>query len=89
VDGKRCCTILTTRSDPTGYSWHGDFQNGWETEALQNSIDHCDNPNDQTGSGHTEACKFLTVLQPDVADKCKTAPVVNEVIDGKLARLPG
>ncbi|KAL0961314.1 hypothetical protein HGRIS_006272 [Hohenbuehelia grisea] len=35
--------------DPTGYSWHGDFQNGWDTVALQNAIDKCDNPNDQTG----------------------------------------
>ncbi|KAJ7281348.1 hypothetical protein C8J57DRAFT_1558903 [Mycena rebaudengoi] len=69
--------------------WHGDFQNGWETEALQNAIDQCNNKNDQTGNGVTEACRFLTVLQPDVADKCKTAAVVNEVIDGKLTRLPG
>ncbi|KAJ7281367.1 hypothetical protein C8J57DRAFT_1173226 [Mycena rebaudengoi] len=76
-------------ADPTGYSWHGDFQNGWDTTALQNSIDQCNNKNDQTGNGVTEACRFLTVLQPDVADKCKTAAVVNEVIDGKLTRLPG
>jgi hypothetical protein len=40
-----------TPRDPTGYSWHADFQNGWDTTALQNAIDKCDNPNDQTGSG--------------------------------------
>ncbi|KAF8895538.1 hypothetical protein BD779DRAFT_1434109 [Infundibulicybe gibba] len=75
--------------DPTGYSWHGDFQNGWDTNALQNAINRCDNPNDETGSGKTEACSFLTVVQASVANTCKISPVVNEVIDGKLQRLPG
>lgn len=39
--------------DPTGYSWHADFQNGWDVNVLQNAIDQCDNPNDQTGNGGT------------------------------------
>jgi hypothetical protein len=30
--------------DPTGYSWHGDFQNGWNQEVLQNAISNCNNP---------------------------------------------
>ncbi|KAG5641252.1 hypothetical protein DXG03_005658 [Asterophora parasitica] len=37
--------------DATGYSWHGDFQNGWDVNVLQNAIDKCDNVNDQTGNG--------------------------------------
>ncbi|KAG6851733.1 hypothetical protein C0991_006622, partial [Blastosporella zonata] len=75
--------------DPTGYSWHGDFQNGWDTTALQNAIDKCNNPNDQTGSGVTEACPYLTVVQASVADQCEIAPVVKEQIDGTLNKLPG
>ncbi|KAF5382534.1 hypothetical protein D9615_002802 [Tricholomella constricta] len=75
--------------DPTGYSWHADFQNGWDTSALQNAIDKCDNPNDQTGNGVTEACSYLTVLQASVGDQCRISPVINEPIDGTLARLPG
>ncbi|KAG5639443.1 hypothetical protein H0H81_002314 [Sphagnurus paluster] len=97
--------------DPTGYSWHGDFQNGWDTNALQNAIDNCDNPKDQTGNGMssthsnlsltlrelillgvTEACRFLTVLQASVGEKCKITPAVVEPIDGliqPLAKLPG
>ncbi|KAF8158279.1 hypothetical protein B0H34DRAFT_846084 [Crassisporium funariophilum] len=75
--------------DPTGYSWHADFQNGWDTNALQNAIDQCDNPNDETGSGKTEACRFLTVLPVAQADQCRTPAIVKETIDGKLAKLPG
>ncbi|KAF8884527.1 hypothetical protein BD779DRAFT_779221 [Infundibulicybe gibba] len=75
--------------DPTGYSWHGDFQNGWDTNVFQNAIDKCNNPNDATGSGSTEACPFLTVVDASVANACKIAPVVDEPIDGQLQRLPG
>ncbi|KAJ7129906.1 hypothetical protein C8R43DRAFT_1026175 [Mycena crocata] len=75
--------------DPTGYSWHGDFQNGWEVAALQNAIDKCNNANDATNDGITEACPFLKVISADVATTCKTPVVVNEPISGTLARLPG
>ncbi|PPQ69884.1 hypothetical protein CVT25_005589 [Psilocybe cyanescens] len=76
--------------DPTGFSWHADFQNGWDTEALQNAIDKCNNPNDPTGTGITEACSFLTVQSnATLAGECKITPQVNETIDGVLDRLPG
>ncbi|KAJ7240636.1 hypothetical protein B0H12DRAFT_51867 [Mycena haematopus] len=75
--------------DPTGFSWHGDFQNGWDTTALQDAIDDCNNPNDATGSGDTAACSYLTVNTAANANTCKIAPVVNEVINGTLAKLPG
>ncbi|KAJ7896638.1 hypothetical protein B0H14DRAFT_2558007 [Mycena olivaceomarginata] len=75
--------------DPTGFSWHGDFQNGWDVTALQNAIDNCNNPNDDTGSGVTEACRFLTVKSAALANTCKIAPLVKEVINGTLAKLPG
>ncbi|KAF8602380.1 hypothetical protein BDV93DRAFT_545387 [Ceratobasidium sp. AG-I] len=76
--------------DPTGYSWHGDFQNGWETAALQNAIDFCNNPNDDTGNGVVEACKYLTVIPAATANQCKiTNPEVTETVSGTLAKLPG
>ncbi|KAH7929788.1 hypothetical protein BV22DRAFT_1001996 [Leucogyrophana mollusca] len=76
--------------DPTGYSWHGDFFNGWDTTALQNAIDHCNNPNDQTGSGVTEACSYLTVQSATTANACKIDPIVNEPVGGQvLSKLPG
>ncbi|KAL1745623.1 hypothetical protein HDZ31DRAFT_62936 [Schizophyllum fasciatum] len=79
-------------SIPLGLSWHGDFQNGWEIDALQNAIDKCDNRNDATGTGSTEACRYLTVQDSNVAGNCKIRPVVNEVIGGagiRLDKLPG
>ncbi|KAF8652283.1 hypothetical protein AX16_004472 [Volvariella volvacea WC 439] len=75
--------------DPTGYSWHADFQNGWDVGVLQNAIDQCDNPNDDTGNGITEACRFFTVQSRATADTCKISPHVNEQIDGVLNKLPG
>ena len=44
-------TCAIDDSDPTGYSLHGDFQSGWDVDVLQNAIDHCNNPNDDTGAG--------------------------------------
>ncbi|KAG5724570.1 hypothetical protein E4T56_gene19828 [Termitomyces sp. T112] len=81
--------FVYSTGDPTGYSWHGDFQNGWDTSALQNAINKCNNPNDQTGQGVTEACSYLTVVDADVANQCKISPAINEQTDGVLSRLPG
>jgi hypothetical protein len=44
---------------------------------LQNAIDKCNNPNDQTGVGNTTACPYLTVLDPAVSTTCKIKPIVN------------
>ncbi|KAJ7133898.1 hypothetical protein C8R43DRAFT_956435 [Mycena crocata] len=86
--------FVYSTGDPTGFSWHGDFQNGWDTTTLQNAIDHCNNPNDATKDGQsrrcvTEACSFLKVISADVATTCKTAPVLTEPVSRTLARLPG
>ncbi|KAG8728129.1 hypothetical protein FRC12_021989 [Ceratobasidium sp. 428] len=79
--------------DPTGYSWHGDFHNGWDINVLQNAIDQCNNPNDQTFNGITEACKFFTVGDAATQNQCKIAAgdkEVKEAVDGAvLAKLPG
>ncbi|EIW82574.1 hypothetical protein CONPUDRAFT_120670 [Coniophora puteana RWD-64-598 SS2] len=76
--------------DPTGYSQHGDFLSGWDSVALQNAIDNCNNPNDETGNGVTEACSYLTVISQDTATTCKADPVVNEQTGGtNLSKLPG
>jgi len=80
--------VLAT-GDPTGFSWHGDFQNGWDPVLFQNAIDTCDNPNDDTGNGDTAACALFTEQTADVAATCKIAPVVTETITGNLTKLPG
>ncbi|KAK7059758.1 WSC domain protein [Favolaschia claudopus] len=75
--------------DPTGFGWHGDFSNGWDTDALQNAIDKCNNPNDQTGNGVAEACPFLTVKSAASSNACKISALVKETVDGTLSALPG
>ncbi|KAJ7185012.1 hypothetical protein C8R46DRAFT_883200 [Mycena filopes] len=81
--------FVFAHGDPTGFGWHGDFQNGWDTTVLQNAIDNCNNPNDDTGAGVTTACKFLNVKTADSSNQCKIKPVVNEVVNGTMAKLPG
>ncbi|KJA22476.1 hypothetical protein HYPSUDRAFT_40849 [Hypholoma sublateritium FD-334 SS-4] len=81
--------FVWSTGDPTGYSWHGDFQNGWDTTALQNAIDQCNNPNNPTGSGVTEACSFLTVVNATLAGECQIPPTVNEIVNGNMTSLPG
>ncbi|KAJ7578629.1 hypothetical protein C8J56DRAFT_797132, partial [Mycena floridula] len=53
------------------------------------AIDKCNNPNNATNDGKTEACKFLTVKSAAESNKCKIPSVVNEGVDGPFAGLPG
>ncbi|KAF8305629.1 hypothetical protein DL93DRAFT_2120902 [Clavulina sp. PMI_390] len=78
--------VLAT-GDPTGYSWHGDFQMGWSN--FQQAIDTCQNPNDGTGQGITEDCSVFTEQTATQAEACTIAPIVKETITGNLAKLPG
>ncbi|KIY62290.1 hypothetical protein CYLTODRAFT_494741 [Cylindrobasidium torrendii FP15055 ss-10] len=80
--------VLAT-GDATGYSWHGDFQNGWDVDVQQKAIDLCNNPNDDTINGVLEACKHVTVLDAAVANNCKIPAVVDEDVDGPMDSLPG
>jgi len=81
--------FVYSNGDPTGFSWHGDFHNGWNETVLQNAIDLCNNPNDPTGVGVTEACPFLTVIPASKADECEIPPALDEAVEGVLAKLPG
>jgi hypothetical protein len=81
--------FVYSTGDPTGYSAHGDFQNGWDVKTLQSAIDECNNPNDDTINGITEACKHFTVQPAADKQKCKATPVLTERTDGVLDKLPG
>ncbi|KAG7093489.1 hypothetical protein E1B28_007163 [Marasmius oreades] len=79
----------TTLSRLPGYSWHGDFQNGWDVNVFQEAIDECNNPNDDTINGVADACKYFTMIPAATAKSCQLAPVVNEAVNGTLSKLPG
>lgn len=89
VNDPNAWPFVFSTGDLTGYSSHGDFLNGWDVTALQNAIDHCNNPNDATGSGDTEACSYLTVQSSSAANNCKISPSVSETTTGVLYTLPG
>jgi hypothetical protein len=81
--------FVWSTGDATGYSAHADFQNGWDTQALQNAIDKCNNGDDQTGYGITSACSYFTLANATIANQCKQPPPVDEKVDGQLQYLPG
>lgn len=76
-----------SNGDPTGFGFHGDFMNGWDTEVLTEAIRDCVNTND----GAVENCKPLA--KSNVKDVKKTCPerepVVKEQVKGFLPELPG
>ncbi|KAK0199439.1 hypothetical protein DFS33DRAFT_233960 [Desarmillaria ectypa] len=81
--------FVYAHGDPTGYGWHGDFQNGWDVNALQRAIDQCNNPDNDTINGVFTACPVFNIISATQANQCRIKPIVNEVTEGKLTKLPG
>jgi hypothetical protein len=82
-DGNQSPFVLSN-GDPHGYSYHGDFVNGWDIPVLEESLAKCGG-----GFEHVEQCKVLTFIPSQERDKCRVSPRVNEEIDGWLPQLPG
>lgn len=81
--------VLAT-GDPTGFSWHGDFFNGWKSPDLQNAINTCNDYSNATGqSGDTEACTVFQMQADSVATTCKGNLQVGENTAGPFPKLPG
>ena len=77
--------FVFAQGDRTGYGFHGDFFNGWETAALQKAIDTCTDD-----SGNLSDCPvFNTLFSNDQCQACKIPPSVNEKVTGVLPALPG
>ncbi|KWU42437.1 hypothetical protein RHOSPDRAFT_9332, partial [Rhodotorula sp. JG-1b] len=76
--------VLST-GDPTGYSLHGDFLNGWDGNVLQKAIEEC-----TAESGVIEECPVFDLYDyKDPANKCFQSPAINEKTTGTLPALPG
>ncbi|KAJ6161374.1 hypothetical protein N7470_004770 [Penicillium chermesinum] len=79
--------FILANGDRTGYSLHGDFIAGWDTDTLQNIIDNCNG-----GDAGMESCSTdITGPQndPATAQSCNVPNLVPEKISGVLDRLPG
>lgn len=55
-----------SNGDPTGYGYHGDFMNGWESGVLQEALDTCTDP-----SGEIEACGVFNIQSDADQNKCQ------------------
>ncbi|KAL2135440.1 hypothetical protein VTI74DRAFT_8542 [Chaetomium olivicolor] len=77
--------FVFSNGDTTGFSAHGDFISGWDEAELQHIIDTCD-----AGHDGLHACPGLKLgVNDDSAPSCNIKCPVDEVIDGKLDKLPG
>ncbi|KAI0739627.1 hypothetical protein C8Q80DRAFT_1288255 [Daedaleopsis nitida] len=74
--------------DTTGYGHHGDFQNGWDVDLLQDALDNCPDAN-----GNVQSCPPLAaVFDQASADACVLETQIvdeNTGFHGPLSQLPG
>jgi len=59
---------LLSNGDSTGYSYHGDFLNGWDIDILQQAITSCTN-----NSGLVSDCSVFTLQEESQAAQCKAS----------------
>ncbi|AEO69191.1 uncharacterized protein THITE_2119320 [Thermothielavioides terrestris NRRL 8126] len=76
--------FVFSNGDVTGFSAHGDFISGWDEEELQHIIDTCN-----AGEAGIDKCPGLKLGVNDDSGSCNIECPVDEVIDGKLEKLPG
>ncbi|KAI5812158.1 hypothetical protein BZA77DRAFT_359753 [Pyronema omphalodes] len=76
--------FVLSNGDRTGYSFHADFLNGWETPILKRAIKECN-----AASGAIEECKVLDLFTDKEMNDCIVPPSVKEKTTGWLDRLPG
>lgn len=85
-DASKPQPFVFSHGDPTGYGYHGDFQNGWDTAVLKAGIKDCNE-----GVRSVEQCSAFNglVQKGDAMKKCVNKPQVDEKVFGVLGSLPG
>ncbi|KAG9688704.1 WSC-domain-containing protein, partial [Aureobasidium melanogenum] len=86
-DGGR---FVFSQGDPTGYGFHGDFQNAWNDTALKSAIENC-LVDGQDDSGTLDDCAVLHPFwNPNFSDNCpQQPPQIGEPVEGMIDKLPG
>jgi hypothetical protein len=83
-------SFVVSTGDPTGYSLHGDFMNGWDNGVLSRAIQTCTDP-----SGVIENCSVFEdedlFNSDEEMNSCAAPnPLPNELIDNAVVPyLPG
>lgn len=69
--------FVWSNGDPTGYGYHADFINGWNTDTLRSAVNDCTNP-----SGRVEDCQHFTSLQTEAEQgECKIEDIPTALLD--------
>ncbi|KAK4540919.1 hypothetical protein LTR36_008427 [Oleoguttula mirabilis] len=78
-----------SQGDPTGFGFHGDFQNGWDQEVLTDAVNDCLTPGDP--SGQVQYCPALYASDTNGASyNCpEQPPQIGEPVRGLIDKLPG
>lgn len=77
--------FVFSNGDPTGYGYHGDFINGWDSGVLQKVVDNCHcNP-----YGDATCCAQQGLFDLDTSGTCRLTKSVDETTTGTLLKLPG
>lgn len=82
--------LVLSTGDPTGYSFHADFINGWNQTTLGRAVTTCLNPDNSAGT--IDECPILGASQiHNYNQRCPTKnSTVQEVVHGtNLTKLPG
>ncbi|KAF1814963.1 WSC-domain-containing protein [Eremomyces bilateralis CBS 781.70] len=80
--------FVLSNGDTTGYSFHGDFVNGWDVDVLQNIVDNCKDDS-KFGSINKDACPIIEQYSFEEMQACKVPTKFNELVKGALDQLPG
>ncbi|GAB7347896.1 hypothetical protein MBLNU459_g5419t1 [Dothideomycetes sp. NU459] len=87
TDGGR---YVFSQGDPTGYGFHGDFMNGWDSATLQTAIDTCVPPGDDDFGTIDDCPILLSTANTQAAINCpQRPPQIQEQVTGLLDKLPG
>lgn len=88
VDASDGGSFMLANGDTTGYSYHGDFMNGWDPDVQADAVENC---LASTGSGTIDDCPVLQANNdPQSGSNCPQQPaLVDEQVTGVLSALPG
>jgi len=87
--------FVLSNGDPTGYGFHGDFVNGWDTDVVRNTLTHPSCLATSTNNGNNpERClplqPFVKKFNDDDCELSKSVPLTENLgMIEPIDRLPG